>query len=76
MGFVKASFLFVRALFTSRLELAVENLALRQQLAVVQQSNKRPKSRLRDRVFWTCLRRRWPDWQSAPDRKISTGVVA
>jgi len=25
----------------------------------------RPKLRPRDRVFWTCLRRWWPDWKSA-----------
>ncbi len=42
-GFVEAAFLFVRALFTARLVLSIENLALRQQLAVLQQSNKRPK---------------------------------
>jgi hypothetical protein len=34
--------------------LVVENLALRQQLAVLGQSVKRPKLRPRDRVFWVC----------------------
>ena len=34
MGILRAMILFVRAMFASRAELAVENLALRQQLAV------------------------------------------
>ena len=43
----------------------MENLALRQQLAVLKQSNIRPKLRPRDRVFWTWLMRLWPAWRSA-----------
>ena len=42
-----------------------ENLAHRQQLAVVSQSVKRPKLRPRDRVFWVLLSRLWPNWRSA-----------
>jgi len=49
MGVLKASFLFLRAWFVSRLHLTAENLALRQQLAVLQRSSKRPKLRPRDR---------------------------
>jgi len=45
--------------------LALENLALRQQLAVCNRSIKRPKLRRRDRVFWTWLMRLWPQWKSA-----------
>jgi putative transposase len=40
-------------------------LALRQQLAVCNQSIKCPKLRPRDRVFWVLLSRLWPNWQSA-----------
>ena len=65
MGVVKGVFLFLRALLAPRLAMAVENLALRQQLAVLQNSNKRPKLRPRDRVFWTWLIRLWPDWRGA-----------
>jgi hypothetical protein len=32
--------------------LHLENLALRQQLAILKHKNKRPKIRLRDRIFW------------------------
>jgi len=48
-----------------RLHLSAENLALRQQLAVLQRSSKRLKLRPRDRVFWTWLTRLWPKWRSA-----------
>jgi|TARA_B100001971_G_scaffold182172_1_gene179347 hypothetical protein len=57
--------LLLRAGFVSRRDLAAENLALRQQLAVVSQSIKRPILRPRDRVFWTWLMRLWPHWKSA-----------
>jgi len=57
--------LFLRAMLTAKIHLAVENLALRQQLAVCRQSVKRPKLRPRDRVFWVLLSRLWPSWRSA-----------
>ena len=48
-----------------RFRLALENLALRQQLAVLERSGKRPKLRQRDRVFWVLLSALWADWRSA-----------
>ena len=39
----------------ARCSLALENVALRQQLAVLGRSGKRPKLRQRDRVFWVLL---------------------
>ena len=45
--------------------LAMENLALRQQLAVYKQSVKRLKLRRRDRIFWVWLSRLWLNWRSA-----------
>jgi len=56
---------FSRGLAILKVDLAVENLALRQQLAVCKQSVKRPKLRPRDRVFWVWLSRLWPNWRSA-----------
>jgi hypothetical protein len=47
-------------LIKSRASLAAENLALRQQLAVLMRSMKRPKLRRRDRLFWAWLSRFWP----------------
>ena len=56
---------FVRFLFRSRLELMVENLALRQQLAVFKQRHFRPRLRPADRVFWVFLRHAWRNWANA-----------
>ena len=50
---------FVRALvsaFQARRELALENVALRQQLAVLRRSVKRPRLSNVDREFWVLLR--------------------
>ena len=59
MGVLKVTWLLLRSWFVSRRDLAAENLALRQQLAIVSQSIKRPKLRPCDRVFWTWLMRLW-----------------
>ena len=48
-----------------RLSLAAENLALRQQVAVYRHIVKRPKLRMRDRIFWVLLSRLWSNWRSA-----------
>ncbi len=64
MGVLKALAMFLRAWLVPRVELASENLALRQQLAVLKHSATRPTLRPRDRVFWTFLMRIWPDWRS------------
>jgi transposase InsO family protein len=54
---------FVRAFFVSRAALAAENLALRQQLAVLKRATPRPRLRWRDRLFWVCLARLWAGWR-------------
>ena len=54
---------FVRAAVCSRAELAVENLVLRQQLAVLTRpTRKRPRLHRGDRVFWVLARRLWRRW--------------
>lgn len=45
--------------------LALENLALRQQLAVLQRRQGRARLRCPDRAFWVLLSRLWPAWKSA-----------
>ena len=45
-------------------DLVLENLALRQPLAVLQRSAKRPRLRSRDRAFWVLLSRVWSNWRS------------
>ena len=64
MGIIQAIVLFLRAFIMGRAAAALENLALRQQVAVFKQSVKRPKLRPRDRVFWVVLSRLWPNWRS------------
>ena len=44
---------------------ALENVALRQQLAVFKRTDKRPTFRLRDRLFWILLAETWRDWSTA-----------
>jgi putative transposase len=51
--------------FRSRYNLALEILALRQQLGVLKRKNPRPRLSVQDRVFWVLLRRLWPSWSSA-----------
>ena len=65
MRLLKAVLVFLRAMLILKADLAIENLALRQQLAVCRQSVKRPRLRPRDRAFWACLSRLWPDWRHA-----------
>ena len=43
--------------------MAIENLALRQQLGIALRSGRRVKLRKWDRLFWVVLRRCWGDWQ-------------
>ncbi len=42
--------------------LALENLALQQQIAVLKRSVKRPHLKKSDRIFWVLLSRIWADW--------------
>jgi hypothetical protein len=46
-------------------QLALENLALRQQLAVYKRTAPRPKLRPADRLFWAGLARVWTGWRQA-----------
>ena len=65
MGLVNALLVVIRAALVSRTRLAVENLALRQQLAVFKRATKRPRLRRGDRIFWSWLSHVWSDWHSA-----------
>jgi len=49
----------------SRRDLLLENLALRQQLAVMKQRHPRPQFPTSDKLFWVILRRLWPKWKHA-----------
>ena len=50
-------------LFCSRRSLMLENLALRQQLAVFKRRHPRPRLTLLDKLFWVTARQVWSDWK-------------
>jgi hypothetical protein len=55
--------------FCPGVELTAEILALRQQLAILNRTTKRPSLRFRDRLFWIALARLWQSWRcGAADR--------
>ena len=56
---------FVILLLGGHKQVALENAALRQQLAVFKRDVKRPRLLRRDRLFWIALRTIWNDWRSA-----------
>ena len=45
--------------------IALENVALRQQLSIFRRSVRRPHLRTSDRVFWVLLAKAWQEWRSA-----------
>ncbi len=53
------------AFLICRTNLAMENLALRQQLAILNRKTARPHLRNRDRFFWVAISKLWPNWRSA-----------
>ena len=61
---LRVLFALIRNILADRAELVTENLALRQQLAALEYSSKRPKLRKRDRIFWVWLSKLWPNWRS------------
>jgi hypothetical protein len=52
-------------LFRSRRNLLLENVALRQQLAVLKQRHPPPRFATFDRWFWPALKWFWPGWEQA-----------
>ena len=59
------SALFMILIFRLNSWLILENLALRQQLAIFKRRVKRPGIKTRDRIFWVILSRFWKDWKDA-----------
>ncbi|MDO9069567.1 MAG: helix-turn-helix domain-containing protein [Deltaproteobacteria bacterium] len=53
----------LRSGFRARRSLALENLALRQQILILQRANPKPAFRPLDRLFWVLLSRLWPGWR-------------
>src|SRR5438445_5210031 len=56
---------FVILVLSGHRHVALENAALRQQLAVFKRDIKRPRLHRRDRLFWIGLRTIWKNWKAA-----------
>ena len=56
---------FLRALLFGSAAIALENLALRHQLVVLQRAVARPRLTRWDRIFWVWLSRLWASWRSS-----------
>jgi len=73
---MKSFLLFPTALFTSNFKerrgLALENLALRRQLAVLKRERKRPAIKNRDRLFWVRLSRIRRGWRESLYLRVQT----
>jgi len=55
-------FSLVRTLLADRAELALENLALRQQVAALKRERPLPRLDDADRAFWVALKEKWSNW--------------
>src|SRR5438445_4054284 len=55
----------LRSTVRTHRELALENLALRQQLAVRKARQPRPRLTAMDRIFWVVLSRLWQSWRNS-----------
>jgi putative transposase len=65
MIFVTGLWTFLRAVLVGPAAIALENLALRHQLLVLQRSVARPRLSRWDRVFWVWLSHLWASWRSS-----------
>lgn len=65
MSVLQIILVLIRNTIAQRANLVAENLALRQQLAVLEQRSKRPRLRNRDRILWVWLSRIWTGWRLA-----------
>src|ERR1700693_5119358 len=55
----------IARIFCARRRLVLENLVLRQQLAVFKRRHPRPRLKLLDKVFWVAARQVWCDWKQS-----------
>ena len=55
----------LRSALRPQRELALENLVLRQQLAVLSYHHSRPRLTDADRLFWVVLSRLWSGWRDS-----------
>src|SRR3954447_17435521 len=65
MTAIYAMLVYLRAFLIARHRLALEAVALRQQLAVYKRRQPRPKLNGFDRLFWVVVRQIWTNWSEA-----------
>src|SRR5262252_4914782 len=65
LNVIVVSIRFILLIFGGQKQVALENVALRQQLAVFKRDVRRPKLNGGDRLFLVGLRMIWQDWKSA-----------
>ena len=69
-------FALVRKLFADRVDLAAENLALRQQLAVLSRRTQRPRLNDIDRAFWAVMKDQVESWAGLSSAENRTSDVS
>ena len=65
LQFIEILLHLVKSLFTNKAHLALENLALRHQLALLHRKNPRPRIDDLDRAFWATLKDHFSAWANA-----------
>ena len=65
LAIVTALLCYLVSWFRPKHELALENLALRHQIAVLHRQAHKPRLQGTDRLFWLVLKRGWPNWRAA-----------
>ena len=63
--FIVLSFGTLVRLLRARRSLLLENLALRQQLAVLKRRHPKPRIGWLDKLFWVAIRRFWAEWKQS-----------
>ncbi len=74
-AFFLCLFRFARLLLSGHQAVAIENAALRLQIAAFQRKRTRPALTVLDRVFWITLRSLWRGWRG-PLKYVQPDTVA
>ena len=62
-GLTKLLLSWVKTLRTDKADVALENLALRHQIFVLQRQHPKPRALPVDRLFWVILSKLWTPWK-------------
>ena len=62
-GLTRLLFSWLKTLRSDKVDLALENLALRHQLLILQRHHPKPRALAVDRLFWIILSKLWTPWK-------------